>query len=187
MITRIRDVRRAKKKTLEEVARACSPPTTPQTIGRLETGTRTVSIAWLNRIAAALGVESADLVNHPQRDDLEVVAVLGSKGAAAPQRAAHLLPLRTRPGQIGIRVDASLGEYRAGDELWCDRLSPEDFGRAVNRDVLVPRAAGRFLFGRLIGRDGRKLQILPPGAGGRQTVVTDAPWLAMTIRLTRTL
>ncbi len=187
MITRIRDVRRAKKMTLEEVAAACSPQTTPQTIGRLETGTRTVSVAWLNRIAEALGVEAADLVDHPQRDDLQVVAVLGATGANAPQRAAHLLPLRTKPGQVGIRVDTSLGEYRAGDELWCDRLGPDEFGRALNRDVLVPRSAGRFLFGRLINRDGSKLHILPPGAGGRQTVVADPPWLAVAVRLTRTL
>ena len=187
MITRIRDVRRAKRMTLEEVAAKCSPPTTPQTIGRLETGTRTVSVAWINRIAAALDVEAVDLVDHPQRDSLEVVAILGSNGATAPQRASQLPPLRTKPGQIGIRVDASLGEYRAGDELWCDRLAPDDFPQAMNRDVLVPRSAGRFLFGRLIGRDESKLHLLPPGAGGRQTVVTDPPWLAMVVRLTRAL
>lgn len=44
MITRIRDVRKAKDMTLAEVAAACVPPTTAQTIGRLETGTRTVSV-----------------------------------------------------------------------------------------------------------------------------------------------
>jgi hypothetical protein len=48
--------------TLDDVAKACSPPTTPQTIVRLETGTRTVSIVWLNCIAGALDVEAADLV-----------------------------------------------------------------------------------------------------------------------------
>ena len=62
MITRIREVRRARGMTLDDVARACKPATTPQTIGRLETGTRTVSIGWLNRIAEALGVDAADLV-----------------------------------------------------------------------------------------------------------------------------
>ena len=51
MITRIREVRRARKMTLQDVADRCDPPTTPQTIGRLETGTRTVSVGWLNRIA----------------------------------------------------------------------------------------------------------------------------------------
>ncbi|RYD56142.1 MAG: XRE family transcriptional regulator, partial [Sphingomonadales bacterium] len=38
MITAIREVRRAKGLTLEDVAQRCSPPTTAQTIGRLETG-----------------------------------------------------------------------------------------------------------------------------------------------------
>ena len=33
MITRIREVRRAKGMTLDDVARKCSPATTPQTIG----------------------------------------------------------------------------------------------------------------------------------------------------------
>ena len=63
MITRIREVRRARGMTLEEVARVRAP-TTAQTIGRLETGTRTVSVGWLNRIAGALGVEAQDLVER---------------------------------------------------------------------------------------------------------------------------
>ena len=44
MITRIREVRKARGMTLDDVAKACRPATTAQTIGRLETGTRTVSI-----------------------------------------------------------------------------------------------------------------------------------------------
>src|SRR4030095_15471988 len=86
MITRIREVRKAKGLRLDDVARRCLPPTTAQTIGRLETGTRTVSVSWLNRIAAALGVDAADLVDHPTRAELEVIAVLGSNGAQAPKR-----------------------------------------------------------------------------------------------------
>ena len=50
----IRAVRTAKRLTLEDVAERCVPPTTAQTIGRLETGTRTLSLGWMNRIAAAL-------------------------------------------------------------------------------------------------------------------------------------
>jgi hypothetical protein len=84
-------------------------------------------------------------------------------------------------------VLASAGDYRTGDEIWCDRLSPEDFGRALNRDVLVPRPAGRFIFGRLIGRDGGKLHLLPPGAGGRQQVVSDPAWAAVAVKLVRNL
>ena len=66
-----------------------------------------------------------------------------------------------------------------------------DFGagrvRALNRDVLVPRPAGRFLFGRLINRDQEKLQILPLEAGGRQQVVANPAWIAAATRLVRAL
>jgi transcriptional regulator with XRE-family HTH domain len=195
MITRIREVRRARGMTLDEVARACDPPTTPQTIGRLETGTRTVSVGWLNRIADALGVEASDLVETGEtKPELPVAAVVGASGANAPKRAALVVPPRPRPGEIAVTVSASIGDYRAGDEVWCETLRPEDFGRALNRDVLVPRPAGRFLFGRLIGREAPdeneasgKLHLLPLGAGMRQQVITNAPWIAMAGRLVRSL
>jgi transcriptional regulator with XRE-family HTH domain len=193
MITRIREVRRARGMTLDDVGRACDPPTTPQTIGRLETGTRTVSIGWLNRIAAALGVEASDLVDHGERADLAVAAILGAGGASAPKRSALVVPPRPKAGQIAVTVSASLGDYRSGDEIWCDMLQPEAFGSALNRDVLVPRPAGRFMFGRLIGRealaDGTsgKLHLLPPGAGGRQSVLANPPWLAVAVKLVRSL
>ncbi|MGB5778486.1 MAG: helix-turn-helix transcriptional regulator, partial [Allopontixanthobacter sediminis] len=40
MINRIRDIRKEKGWTLADLAEACDPPTTAQTIGRLETGMR---------------------------------------------------------------------------------------------------------------------------------------------------
>ncbi|MFL6724870.1 MAG: helix-turn-helix domain-containing protein [Sphingomicrobium sp.] len=187
MITRIREVRRARGMTLDDVAQACVPPTTPQTIGRLETGTRTVSVGWLNRIAQALGVDAADLVDHPDRSELPVVAILGANGAIAPKRQALVVPPRPSAGQIAMIVSASIGDYRAGDEIWCERLQPDDYGSALNRDILIPRPAGRFLFGRLIGREDGKLHLLPPGAGGRQNIVADPPWAAVAVRLVRAL
>ena len=86
-----------------------------------------------------------------------------------------------------MTVSASVGDYRAGDEIWCDTLSPDDFGRALNRDVLVPRPAGRFLFGRLIDRDEERLQLLPLGAGARQQVVANPPWIVVARKLVRSL
>lgn len=194
MITAIREVRRAKGMTLDDVARACVPPTTAQTIGRLETGTRTVSVGWLNRIADALGVAAADLVALPDRPDIAVAAILDANGAHAPRHAAVLAPFAPAPGMVGISVAASLGDYRAGDSIWCETLDPARFGQALNRDVLVPRAAGRFVFGRLIGREPPhaddtpgKLHLLPLGAGTRQQVITDPAWIAQAVRLVRTL
>ena len=187
MITRIREVRRARGLTLDDVARRCEPPTTPQTIGRLETGTRTVSVGWLNRIARALGVEAQDLVEGGERAELKVAAVLGHGGAHAPRRTSIVIPPSVGEGQIAVLVAESVGNYRAGDELWCDTLSPADYARALNRDVLIPRPAGRFLFGRLINRDEERLQILPLDAGGRQQVVANPPWLGVAARLVRAL
>ena len=187
MITRIREVRRARGMTLDDVARACEPPTTPQTIGRLETGTRTVSVGWLNRIAKALGVEAQDLVQGGETAELKVAAVLGPGGAIAPRRAAIVVPPHIDEGQIAIIVLASIGDYRSGDEIWCDTLQPEAYPQALNRDILIPRPAGRFLFGRLINRDDEKLQILPLEAGGRQQVVANPPWMAVAAKLVRSL
>ena len=187
MITAIRQVRRARGMTLDDVARACVPPTTAQTIGRLETGTRTVSVGWLNRIAAALGVAAADLVKLPTRADLPVAAQLDAAGAVAPRREMTVVPPTPAPELVAVVVTGGVGDYRAGDTLWCERIEPERFGAALNRDVLVPRPGGRFAFGRLLNRDGGKLHLLPPGLGARQQVVADAPWLAQAVRLVRAL
>ncbi len=187
MITRIREVRKAKGMTLHEVALACVPATTAQTIGRLETGMRTVSVGWLNRIARALGVEAATLVTLPDRVDVPVSAVYAAEGPIAPRRDATLLAPAPAGEAVGVSFEVAAGEYRAGDALWLDKLLPGDFGKAVNRDVLVPRTQGRFVFGRLAAADGGKLQILPISPGARQVVVADAPWLAVARTLIRAL
>jgi transcriptional regulator with XRE-family HTH domain len=187
MITAIREVRRAKGLTLEEVGKRCKPPTTAQTIGRLETGTRTVSVGWLNRIAAALGVEAADLVKLPERVDLAVAALIGPDGARAPRKEAVVIAPQPAPELVAVIVEGSVGDYRAGDEVWCERLAPERFASALNRDVLVPRPAGRFAFGRLLGREEGKIHLLPLGVGARQQVYADPPWLARAVRLVRSL
>lgn len=187
MITRIRDVRRARGLTLEQVGALCDPPTTAQTIGRLETGTRTVSVKWLNRIAAALNVTTADLVDLPGQEMVPVAALIGPEGARAPTRPLGFTPPLPQGDLVGLRVTGSVGDYRSGDEIWCRRIFPADFGQALNRDLLLPRSTGRFLFGRLIGREEGRLLILPPGGGARQQVVSDPPWGAIAVRLVRSL
>ncbi|HET9428969.1 MAG TPA: helix-turn-helix transcriptional regulator [Allosphingosinicella sp.] len=187
MRTRIREIRRARGMTLQDVAERCAPPTTPQTIGRLETGRRTVSIHWLNRIAGALGVEATDLILLPAREDPPLVAVLANDGVRAFGRDAVALAPRAAPGTVAVVVESGTGDYRGGDEIWLSRLTPEAYSSALNRDVLVPRPTGRFVFGRLIGREGNRLQILSLGAGRRQIVVTDPPWIAVAAVLIRAL
>lgn len=185
MLTRIREVRKARGLTLADVAAACDPPTTPQTIGRLETGMRTVSIDWLERIAGAMAVPVSTLVTLPDRADVPVAALIGSGGADAPERPRTLLPPLPQGDLIGLVVDVAQGDYRQGDELWAQRLPPGQFARAINRDVLAPRPAGRFAFGRLIAVEGSRIQLLPTTPGVRQQVLVDVPWLAMVTMLVR--
>ena len=187
MLHRIREVRKARGLTLDDVARACTPPTTAQTIGRLETGTRTLSLDWLVRIADALGVESSELVELPDRIDIPVAARLTADGARALTGTATLAPPHPGGDTQAITVETGIGDYRAGDEIWIETLVPADYARALNRDVLIPRPAGRFLFGRLIGRDDGKLHLLPLGAGARQQVVADPPWIGVASKLVRGL
>jgi len=48
-------------------------------------------------------------------------------------------------------------------------------------------AAFPSIFGRLIDRDEKRLQLLPPGAGGRQQIVANPPWIAVASKLVRGL
>lgn len=187
MLSRIRDVRRAKGLTLADVAARCNPPTTAQTIGRLETGTRVLSLNWINRIAAGLGVDSSELVQLPDQQHLPVAAILREDGTHAPTKEEHIVIPNISGTMIGMRVTTSIGEYRRGDELWMEQLEPAAFASALNLDVLVPRPGGRFLFGRLLGREDGKVHLLPLEAGARQQVVADPAWIAKAVRLVRAL
>ncbi len=187
MLSRIRDVRRQKGLSLAEVAERCAPPTTAQTVGRLETGTRTLSLNWLNRIATALGVDSSELVQLPDQAELPVAAILSADGTHAPAKEEKILVPNIGGDMVAMRIDASIGEYRRGDELWLEQIGPENFAEALNLDVLVPRPAGRFVFARLLGRENGKLHLLPLESGARQQVVSDPVWIAKPVRLIRKL
>jgi len=190
VINRIRDIRRQKNMTLAEVAAACEPPTTAQTIGRLETGMRNLSLGWMNRIGKALGVDPQLLVKGREADEAQVIARLTDTGAEAlPSPRDAILPsaLGGEGPLVCVVIDAPQGEYRTGDQLWLRQHPPEDAPRLINRDVLTPRSGGRFAFGRLIDRRGTLVGLLPPGAGQRQIVIDNPAWLAVAEMLVRRL
>src|SRR5690606_21817871 len=140
-----RDIRKQKRLTLADVAERCDPPTTAQTIGRLETGTRNLSLVWMNRIGAALGVEPEMLVRGEEKNAPQVVARLTEAGAEAltkPREAVLPTELGGDSGLLCLAIDAGAGEYRAGDQLWLRQHAPDDAATMINRDVLVPRSGG---------------------------------------------
>ncbi len=190
MINRIRDIRKQKGMTLAEVAAACEPQTTAQTIGRLETGMRNLSLVWMNRIGAALGVDPELLVKSSGEAVPQIVARLTDQGAeplGKPRDA--ILPTQLKDGEtlLCLTVEAPQGEYRSGDQLWMRQVAPDNAASIINRDVLVPRSGGRFAFGRLIDRQGAMVGLLPPGIGQRQIVIDNPAWLAVAEMLVRKL
>jgi transcriptional regulator with XRE-family HTH domain len=193
MINRIREIRRAKGLTLADLAAACNPPTTAQTIGRLETGTRTLSVKWMDRIGAALGVDPGSLVRSEGMPRPRVIAELGLGGAAAlatPRDAVLPHELAQGPGEapmVVMEVAAAMSEYRPGDLVWLRRIDPAQAPSAVNRDCLVPRSGGRFVFGRLIDAKGSLVGILPVQSGVKQQVIDAPEWIAVTEMLVRKL
>ena len=190
MINRIRAIRKEKGWTLAQLAEACEPSTTAQTIGRLETGTRTLSIDWMRRIGAALGIDPQMLVRSETADAVQLVARLTDGGAQALTTPRDVLAPSDLAGDtpmMAMTIEVAVGPYQAGDQLWLERFAPEDAARAVNRDVLVPRKGGRFAFGRLVDRSGARLAILPLRAGEKQQVVTDPEWLGVAAMLVRRL
>ena len=195
MINRIRDIRKQKGLTLADVAARCSPPTTAQTIGRLETGTRNLSLVWMNRIAAALAVDPELLVRGEEAPPPRMIAKLTAHGADAlttPRDAILPTAFAGDGPLLAMEIEAALGEYRAGDQLWLRQTEPQGFNRLLNRDVLAPRPGGRFAFGRMIDRadddkGGKRIALLPPGAGQRQVIIENPPWLAVAEMLVRKL
>lgn len=190
MINRIRDIRKQKGFTLTDVAARCSPPTTAQTIGRLETGMRQLSLAWMNKIAAALEVEPELLVRGAEAEQPRYIARFTENGAeplTAPRDAILPTDLGGDAPLVALAIEQGAGDYRSGDQVWLRQHGPEHYGRLLNRDVLAPRPGGRFAFGRMIDRDERRVAILAPGAGSRQVVIDSPAWIAVAEMLVRKL
>lgn len=189
MINRIRDIRAQKSMTLAQVAAACDPPTTAQTIGRLETGMRNLSLIWMNRIAAALGVEPEVLLRSETAGEPRITAVLSAGGISAPTGSGDALLPTALSGDGMLRViavEAASGDYRPGDQIWLREATVEQAARAINRDVLVLQDGGRFVFGKLVHHDRDGIALLPPG-GSQQVKITATDWLAVAEMLVRKL
>ncbi len=188
MQTRIRDVRKAMKMTLVDVANRCAPPTTAQTIGRLETGMRTVSVDWLNRIALALGVDPSDLVTQTDRPDVQVTAILTARGAEPARRSMLLALPQPRIGMLGLLVEDSVGDYRSGDQLWLEKLHGPDIAQGLNRDCLLLRENGSYSFGRLISFDTlHGAALVPLGSGSAMQTGLHPQWIGAAHLLVRSL
>ena len=186
---RIRRMRQRRGMTLKEVADAIRPePTTPQTIGRLEKGVRTVSIDWLAKIADVLDCHIADLIDEPSGQDIPLI------GAALPDGHVHgaaNVGVETRPAAhdpVAVRISEGAGAYQAGDMVICNRINGPDLSGCLGRDCVARTSAGETLFGRLaLGRRDGSFTLVPPQPGAAIRYDLSLDWAAAAVSLIRSL
>ncbi|PNA06641.1 XRE family transcriptional regulator, partial [Pseudomonas sp. GW456-11-11-14-LB1] len=91
------------------------------TVGRLETGMRNLSLDWMNKIAAALGVEPRLLLRSDADDaSPKLVARFGEGGAEAlsvPTDALLPSALGGEAELLALAIDIGAGDYRSGDQV----------------------------------------------------------------------
>lgn len=166
--SRIREIRKKFGLTLQEVADRAG--TTAQTIGRLETGMRTLSLKWVNRIAQALEVEPSELLALPEGGDVEVLAELAPKGAVRKGKFGTLsLRLAVRE-PMALRFATSAGEFRKGDIIVCERQGAENISRAYGKLCLAEDARGNLYFARLLKGAKKDQPFLVPEADPVRTI-----------------
>lgn len=188
MKTRIREMRQQRGMTLQQLAEAIKPePTTPQTIGRLETGVRTVSLDWLARIAEALDCHIADLLEIPGRPEVPMIGTVGAQGIIAESEGAalELSPAAIRP--VAVRVGQRTAEFEEGDILICDRFEGPDIENALARNAVVRTREGGLLLRRVLrGSKTGTFTLMPLDPGGAVQYDATLEWAAVIRNLFRT-
>lgn len=96
---RIRKLRKRRDLTLKQLAKLCR--TSPQTVCRLEGGEMTISLLWLERIAAALEIEPYELLAD---------GALERAQNAKAEAEMRMASMRGALSQLYQTVEAAYGE-----------------------------------------------------------------------------
>lgn len=183
--SRIREIRKEKGLTLQEVAERAG--TTAQTIGRLETGMRTVSLRWVNRIAEALGVESALLLSLPEQGDIEISGEVGGKGAVTARSFGTVSLRLTGKQPIALKIKINMGEYRQGDSVICNGQGAGTPKDAIGKDCLIELEGGKKCFAKLAsGAKAGTFTLIPIGNSGDLLENCRVTFAAPVVTLVRT-
>lgn len=188
MQTRIREFRKLRGLTLKELADKIG--TTPQTVQRLETANMTVSTDWLEKIAAALNVEPADLIARSPGREIPVLGKVARHGRlhasdGSQPRTLHLHVPADDP--VAAQLDERVGVFEAGTILIANRLRVADHANAHSSDCLVGLEDGPVLFRRVIRGEGTTWTLVPHEFGGDVQYNQTVSWLARLVMCVRYL
>lgn len=186
MQSRIREIRRAKGLTLQQVGERAG--TTAQTIGRLETGMRTLSINWVQRIATALDAEPSALLSLPEGGDVTISGSVDSGGNIKEKRQGTLTLRFFASNPIAIQFDNNLGQYQQGDKIVCNEISIDDLGLAHGRDCLVRTLDSKLHFTKVLQeKKAGKVTLVPISASGSVMENCSVEMVAPAVTLIRNL
>ncbi len=158
--SRIREIRRSKRMTLQQVAEKAG--TTAQTIGRLETGMRTLSINWVRRIAEALDADPSELLSLPGGGDIIVSGEIDGAGVARPKDVGTIALRLAARQPAAFRIKENMGQYRVGDTIVFDRRERADLKTSAGRECLVTLDDGREILCKYIVSDETQLATIIP-------------------------
>jgi transcriptional regulator with XRE-family HTH domain len=162
MRTRIREFRKARDMTLKQLADKIG--TTPQTVQRLETATMTVSMEWLEKIAAAFAVEPADLIGRSSGGQIPFLGSIGAQGYLHAPKADAMEFFRfdvPADDPVAARFEITLGSFEAGTVLIGNRLRGVDMHNAHGLDCIVGLPSGVVLFRWVIRGQGETWTLVP--------------------------
>ncbi len=186
METRIREFRKLRGLTLKDLAERIS--TTPQTVQRLETANMTVSTDWLEKIAAALNIEPADLIARPGGREIPVIGRVMNEGRvrAGEGKQVNTLHLHVPADDpVAAQLDVRVGFYEVGTILVANRLPEPDYEKAHSADCLVALKSGEILFRRLIRGEKGGWTLVPHDSGAEITYYARIEWLAPIVMILR--
>jgi phage repressor protein C with HTH and peptisase S24 domain len=164
MKNRIREIRKKLKLTLEQVAEAAG--TTNQHLGMLERGKRGLTLEWMERIAPALGVEVAELLDTTDARKIPVVGYVGAGFQIYPvddhMKGAGLDEVDAPPGFVSksavaviVKGDSMVPVLDEGDVIYYDQRLESDFESLLGRMCVVQCTDGSTYVKQLRQTEGR--------------------------------
>jgi transcriptional regulator with XRE-family HTH domain len=171
----IRQVRLLRGLTLAQLAKKVG--TTAATVSRLEKDEMTVSTAWLERFAAALGVHPSELIEQRDRPAITLLGKAGRNGRVLGGSDESILVELPTTDAVAIEIATHQGCYAAGERVIGERLRGASMTNGIGRDCIVALKDGGVMLARVVG-SGPRFTLVPAESRGTILYEQEVEWIA---------